>query len=139
MTATKRNPLWSAKAATLGSSAGLVIGVLSGFVPVFHWEMAGLFLIPFTTLAGLVAGGLAAPRGLLIGGLGGSLCFGALWGWFSLTASLPPDNPWGIPISGTLAVVLACFSAAAIANGMFCIEVLRDIPDAQDTNGKDAA
>jgi len=138
MTPTKRNPLWSAKGATLGFCVGLVSGVLAGFVPVFHWEMAGLFLIPFTTFGGLVAGGFGAPRGLLVGGLAGSLCLGTLWGMFSLTASLPPDNPWAIPISGTVAVVLASFSAAVIANGTFRVEGLRDVPDAWDTNGKDA-
>lgn len=100
--------------------------------------MAGLFLVPFTTVGGLVAGGFGASRGLLVAGLAGSLCIGILWAILSLTASLPPDDPCGIPISDAVAVVLASFAVAVIANWSFRMERQPDVPDARDTNGKDA-
>ena len=111
--------MWSSKGAALGLFSGGVIGVIAGSIPVFHWEMAGLFLIPFACLGGLIAGTLGATRGVANGAVAGSLSFGTLWLIFSKTADLPPDDPWGIPIAGTIAVVIASV-IASVAASLIC-------------------
>ena len=118
LSAPKDKFVWSSKGAALGLFSGGVIGVIAGFIPLFHWEMAGLVLIPFTCLGGLIAGILGATRGLLIGGLAGSLSLGIFWLIFSKTATLSPDGPWGIPIAGTIAVIIASFISSVGASMM---------------------
>ncbi len=125
--------MWSSKGAALGLFSGGVIGVIAGFIPVFHWEMAGLVLIPFTCLGGLIAGTLGATRGLVIGAVAGSLSFGTLWLIFSKTATLPPDDPWGIPIAGTIAVVIASF-IASVAASLICPTAKQQNQDNGDSN-----
>ena len=105
--------------AALGLFFGGVIGVIVGSRPVFHWEMAGLALLPFTCLGGLTAGTLGATRGLVIGGLAGSFSFGTLWLGLCKIASLPPGDPWGIPVAGTIAVVIASI-VSGIAASLIC-------------------
>ncbi len=55
--------------AVLELLSGAPIGIVAGFAPVFHWEMAALFLVPFTCLGGSIAGLVGAAKGVAIGGL----------------------------------------------------------------------
>lgn len=108
--------MWSSKGAILGLLSGGLIGMIAGYAPVFHWEMAGLALIPFTCLGGLTGGVLGATRGLVLGLVVGSLSFGTLWLMLSKTATLPSGDPWGIPIAGTVAVVMASLFSSVVAS-----------------------
>lgn len=105
--------------AVLGLFSGGLVGLIAGSIPIFHWEMVGLFLIPFTCVGGLFAGVLGATRGPVFGGLAGSLSFGTFWLIFAKTGALPPDDPWGIPAAGTVAVIIASFIASIVTSSRF--------------------
>ena len=113
------NPKWSSPGAIIGAFTAGIIGVIASFVPVFHWEMAGLFVIAFATVAGFFGGGFGAPRRFVIGGFAGAIPFGVLFAIVALTASLPPENPRAIPTWGTITVVVASFAASAVAASYF--------------------
>ena len=114
----KEKAMWSSIGKALGGGAlglfsGSVIAFIALFIPVFHFEMSMFALFPIICLGGLIAGILGATRGLVYGGLAGSLSFGTLW--FIMTMRiryLPPE----IPIAGTIAVVIASFIASSIAS-----------------------
>jgi hypothetical protein len=107
----------------LGAGVGLVVGGVVGGVAssfsVFGWEWWGALVLLLAGAAGLVAGGVGAVRGTVVGGLAGAVPFGAWIAWTGASASadgeLPPDDSWGIPVWGTVAVVVAAFVAAGIS------------------------
>ena len=121
----------STRGAVIGFFTGGAIGVLASFMPVFHWEMAGLFVICLSSIAGMVAGGLAAARGVLVGGLAGAVSLGGLFALVAATGSLPPDNPSAIPIWGTGTVVVAAFAAAV--GSALCSQAKQSADENQET------
>lgn len=94
-------------------------GVASSF-SVFGWEWWGPLVLVSAGAAGLLAGGVGAVRGTVIGGLVGAAPLGVYFAWAAASAStageLPPNDSWGIPVWGTVAVVVAAFVAAAVSS-----------------------
>ena len=104
----------------LGTFSGAAIGIGAGCLfSVFDWEMASLVVFVFAAAGGLISGAVATRHGFIFGGLAGSSTFGVLFVVLAMNASLPPDNPSGIPIWGTVTVVVASFAAAMTVWGYF--------------------
>jgi hypothetical protein len=61
-----RTRKWLPTRIILATVAGSLVGGVSSSVivaiqgPVFHWEMAGMFMVIFSSVAGAIAGGLSA-------------------------------------------------------------------------------
>lgn len=82
--------------AMIGFFIGGLVGVAATAFPVFDWEMAGLPVLIFAPLAGMVAGGIGPNRSFVAGALAGAVPFGTLHAAIQLNekakGSLPPDN-----------------------------------------------
>jgi len=103
-----------------GSMIGGVVGLVSGSFPVFAWELWALPVFLLAAGAGAIAGALVGRHGVGFATAVAGVPIGGLFAFTAIKASvdeqLPPDDAWGIPIWGTVAVVAAGFMAAVIVS-----------------------
>jgi hypothetical protein len=99
-------------AAVIGLAVAGALGLLAGQAPVFHWEMAGLFVAGDAAVAGAIAGAVGAASGRWGIGAGvGSLLGGATFILLSLGEQHPP---LALTFWGTVAVAVAAGAAGAL-------------------------
>ena len=109
----------------LATVTGLLVGGVSSSVivamkgPVFHWEMAGMYMVIFSGLGGAIAGGLSAAVCSRIGAAAAlrgfiGLCVGAVSGLavgLGVVAANPlaraPGAPSGLAFWAVAVVVIA--------------------------------
>jgi hypothetical protein len=119
----------------LAAVTGLLVGGVSSAAvvaikgPVFHWEMAGMYMVIFSALVGAIAGGLSAAVGSRPGtvaalrGLVG-LCGGAVLGFavglavVALSSARDPGAPSALAFWAVTVVVIAGALAGLIGSLM---------------------
>jgi len=119
----------------LAAVAGLLVGGVTSSVlvamksPVFHWEMAGMYMVIFSALVGALAGGLSAAVGsrpgtaVALRGFVG-LCGGAVLGFaaglavVALSSARDPGAPSTLAFWAIAVVVIAGALAGLIGGVM---------------------
>ncbi len=119
----------------LATVAGLLVGGVTSSVvvamkgPVFHWEMAGMYMVIFSALVGAIAGGLSAAvgsrpgRAVALRGFIG-LCGGAVLGFavglavVALSSARDPGAPSTLAFWAIAVVVIAGALAGMIGGVM---------------------
>jgi hypothetical protein len=119
----------------LATVVGLLVGGVSSSVvvaikgPVFHWEMAGMFMVIFSGLAGAIAGGLSAAvcsrteaaaawRGFIGLSVGAVLGLAVGLGIVAQSSARAPGAPSGLAFWAITVVVIAGGLAGLIGSLM---------------------
>lgn len=99
-------------AAVVGFLVAGALGLLVGQAPVFHWEMAGLFVMAVAAAAGAFAGAAGAASGKVSVGMAvGVLLGGAAWLLMSIDRN---PQPAALLFWGTVTAAGAAAVAGAI-------------------------
>jgi hypothetical protein len=99
-------------AAVVGLLVAGALGLLVGQAPVFHWEMAGLFVMAVSAAAGALAGAAGAASGRVSVGVAvGVLLGGAAW---LLTSIERNQQPAALLFWGTVTAAAAAGVAGAV-------------------------